>query len=36
MTCNHEHNKTTQCDTCYKRLTGRQPETNEVTLDDLR
>lgn len=39
MTCNHSHNKTVQCDTCYGNIfSGRQDSgSDEVTsLDDLR
>lgn len=31
MTCDHEHNETAQCDTCYNRATGRQQEPDEVS-----
>lgn len=38
MSCDHQHNKTAQCDTCYGQIfSGRQQgRVDEVTLDDLR
>ena len=37
MTCDHQHNKTAQCDTCYSNIyNGKTSEHDEVTLDDLR
>ena len=36
MTCNHTHNKTTQCDTCFNQIYNGRQDSDEVSLDDLR